>query len=77
MTAPSIPISDLEHLMTNADVCRRLGISDTHLDRLNKRGRIPAIKTRGGRLYHPAVIEQIAREREARKGLKETETPRC
>jgi len=67
MKTAVLPISEIEALWTNADVCRHLGISDTHLDRLNKRGRIPAIKTRGGRLYTPEAVEAFARDREARK----------
>jgi len=65
-------VTTIEKLMTRSQVARALDISPERVTQLARRGQLPHLRTDLGRLYDPADIEQLRRERAARNGQSET-----
>ena len=60
---PSILVEDLEGLMTPTQTAQRLRLSTVYLAKLDRLGRLPAIRTPLGRLYLPSEVERYAAHR--------------
>ena len=59
-------------LLTPGSVAKRLRISVSRVQQLDREGVLRALKDSGGRrLYDPDLVEQYARQREQRYGLVE------
>ena len=60
---------NLTELLTTADVARALGVSPSLVDRLERRGDLPSIRTRTNRfrLYRPEDVARLGAARAARK----------
>ncbi len=55
-----------EELIGTSDVARRLGLSESMVRELAVAGRLPAVRTRIGRLFSVADVEAFMAERAAR-----------
>ena len=63
-------------LMSPGDVARRLLLSVSRIIQLDREGVLPAMRDSAGRrLYDAEVVEQFAREREARRRAARAEVP--
>ncbi len=58
-------VTTVEKLMTRSQVARALDISPERVTQLARRGQLPHLRTDLGRLYDPADIEQLRRDRAA------------
>jgi Helix-turn-helix domain len=65
--SPAVDTSKLR-LLTPRDVGRRLRLSASRVIQLNREGLLPALRDSGGRrLFDAEIVEEFARQREARK----------
>lgn len=59
---------EVTHWLSLGQAARRLGVSPQMVDVYCRTGKLTYVTTPLGRLFDPASVERLAKEREARKG---------
>lgn len=57
---------DTEYVLTSW-VARELGCSPDHVRHLERSGKLPAVRANGTRLFRPADVARVKRERQDRR----------